>query len=54
VDADPRPLLAGEAREAEVVQIDEAVEQRAARIDLHREPGFGEVDLDRVRTLREA
>ena len=46
VDADAPAVRGREARKREVVQIDEAVEELARRIDLHRQPSFGEVDLD--------
>ena len=38
----------------EIVQIDEAVQQLAGRIDLDRQPSFREVDLHLVRTLLQA
>ena len=47
-------LLGGEARQRQVVQVDEAVEQVPGRVDLHRQPPLGEVDLHLVRALLQA
>ena len=43
--AESLPLAGGQAREREVVQVDETAEQMAGRIQLHCEAPFGEVDL---------
>jgi len=45
-------LFLGKAAECEIVELDEAVEQRPGRIDLDRQARLGEVDLDIVRTFR--
>ena len=54
VHADALALLRREPREREVVERDEAVEQRAARVELHREARLGEVDLHAMGAEREA
>ena len=54
VDADAPAVLGGEPRQRQVVQVDEAVEELAGRVDLDRQPPFGEVDLDLVRALPQA
>lgn len=51
VHADPLTLFGRKARQREVVQIDEAVQQVPGRIDLHRQAAFGEVDLHLVGAL---
>ena len=47
-------LGCGEARQREVVELDERLQQLAAGIDLHRQPAFGEVDLHAVRAPLQA
>ena len=37
--------VGGEARQREIVQVDEAVEEMPGGIDLYRQPSFREVDL---------
>src|SRR5262249_44672322 len=54
VDADALALGGAEARQREIVEIDEAVEQRAARLDFHGEPAFGEIDLHCMCSLVQA
>ena len=54
VHPDPPALLRGEARQREVVQVDEAVEEVPGGVDLHREAAFGEVDLHRMRAPLQA
>ena len=54
VHADPLPLLGGEPRQRQVVQVDEAVQQLAGGVDLDRQPPLGEVDLHLVRALPQA
>ena len=41
-------ILGGKARERQIVQVDEAVQQIARGIDFDGEPPFGEVDLNLV------
>jgi len=48
VHADALALVGGKSRERQVVQIDEAMQQPARGVDLHREARLGEVDLDLV------
>ena len=48
------PVRRGKTRQCEVVQIDEAGEQAAGRIDLDGKPSLGEVDLHLVRALLQA
>jgi hypothetical protein len=50
VDADPLPLLGGEALEDLVVERDEIAQKLPCRVELQREPRLREVDLDRVRS----
>ena len=52
VNADLFALFLGEAAECEIVEFDEAVEERARRIELDRQTAFGEIDLDFVRPFR--
>ena len=52
--ADPRALLSGKSGQRKIVQIDEAMEQLARRVQLHRETTLGEVDLYAVGTLPQA
>ena len=47
-------VLGGEPRQGQVVQVDEAVQQVAGRVDLDRQPPLGEVDLHLVRALPQA
>jgi hypothetical protein len=54
VDADAPAVLGREAREGEVVQVDEAVEQLAAGVNLDGQPPLGEVDLHLVGALAQA
>ena len=54
VHADALAILGREPRQRKVVQVDEAVEQTAGRIDLDRQPALREVDLDLVRALLQA
>ena len=54
VHADALALGVREPRQREIVEVDEAVQQLPGRIDLDREPPFGEVDLHLVRALVEA
>ncbi len=51
VHTQARALGAGEPRQRQVIEIDEATEQIARRIDFDGEPPFGEVDLHFVRAL---
>jgi len=51
VDPDAPALFGREAREREIFQIDEAVQEVAGGIDLYGEPSLGEVDLHRVCAL---
>ena len=54
VDADALAVLGGEPRQREVVQVDEAVQQVAGRVDLDRQPALREVDLHLVGALAQA
>jgi hypothetical protein len=45
VDTDARAFVGGELAEDLVIEVHECREQSARRIELEREPGFGEVDL---------
>ena len=54
VHAEPVPIFDGEPRQRQVVQVDEAVQQLPRRVDLHRQPAFGEIDLHLVGTRRQA
>ncbi len=54
VHADPLALLGREAVEHAVVQVDEAPQQAARRVELQRQPRLGEVDLDVVGARVEA
>ena len=54
VHADALAVLGGEPRQGQVVQVDEAVQQVAGRVDLDRQPPLGEVDLHLVRALPQA
>ena len=44
--ADPLPLLGGESRQREIIQINEAVKQFSGGIDLDRQPALREIDLN--------
>ena len=54
MDPDAPTLIWGEAREGEIVQVNEAVKEMARGIDLHGQPSFGEVHLNLVRALFQA
>ena len=45
VHADASALVVGKARQRHVVQVDEAVQEVAARVELDRQPAFREIDL---------
>ena len=45
MDTDARAFVGGELAEDLVIEVHECREQSARRIELEREPGFGEVDL---------
>ncbi len=38
-------ILGGEPRQRKIVEVDEAIQQLASGIDLHRQARFGEIDL---------
>jgi hypothetical protein len=52
MNADKPTLFLGKAAEPEIVELDEAAEQRPGWIDLDRQAAFGEIDLDLVRAFR--
>ncbi len=54
MDAQPLSLRGRQPTQREVVQIDEAREQRPRWVDLQRQACFREIDLHRGRALREA
>ena len=54
MNADALPVVRGKTRQREIVQVDEAGEQVAAGIDLHRQPALREIDLHLVRALLQA
>ena len=51
MNAQAQTIRRGKAAQRNVVEIDEAREQLAARINLHRKAAFGEIDLHTMRTL---
>ena len=52
MNADMPTLFLGKPAEPEIVELDEAAEQRPGWIDLDRQAAFGEIDLDFVRAFR--
>ena len=47
------PLLGGEALEHQIVQVDETLQQAPTRVQLDRQPPFGEVHLDHMGAHRQ-
>ena len=54
VHSDPLSILGREMREGKIIEVDEAMQQLAGRIEFHRQPPFREVDLNFVRALVQA
>ena len=52
--SDAQKICGGEARQRQIVEIDKALQEIPGRVDLKRQPSFGEVDLHLVRALAQA